>query len=75
MVCLLWDRQFMKIGQTGRIVSVPKGHTGKVGVQFDERPSRKLEELHRPHALVDWCDCKCGLASALMFSGFRLLWL
>ncbi|KAH8944621.1 hypothetical protein BDL97_13G121600 [Sphagnum fallax] len=49
-------RQFMKIGQTGRIVSVPKGHTGKVGVQFDERPSRKLEELHRPHALVDWCD-------------------
>jgi len=49
-------RQFMKIGQTGRIVSVPKGHTGKVGVQFDERPSKKLEELHRPHALVDWCD-------------------
>jgi SpoVK/Ycf46/Vps4 family AAA+-type ATPase len=58
-------KQVLKVGQKGRIVSVPKGHTGKVGVQFEsydrrsEEPlktNKKLEEIHRTAPLVDWCD-------------------
>lgn len=57
----------LKVGQKGRIVSVPKGHSGKVGVQFESydrkceefmKTNRKLEEFHRTATLVDWCDCK-----------------
>jgi len=62
----------LKVGQKGRIVSVPKGHSGKVGVQFEsfdrkcEEPmktNKKLEEVHRATPLVHWCDCKhyCNL--------------
>lgn len=57
----------LKVGQRGRIVSVPKGHTGKVGVQFESfdrkceesmKTNKKLEEVHRTTPLVDWCDCE-----------------
>ncbi|XP_024376047.1 uncharacterized protein [Physcomitrium patens] len=58
-------RQVLKVGQKGRIVSVPKGHTGKVGVQFESsdrrseeslKTNKKLEEVLRATPLVDWCD-------------------
>ncbi|KAG0588419.1 hypothetical protein KC19_2G241400 [Ceratodon purpureus] len=58
-------RQVLKVGQKGRIVSVPKGHTGKVGVQFESydrrceeslKTNKKLEEIHRIAPLIDWCD-------------------
>jgi hypothetical protein len=63
----VWYRQIPKAGQRGRVVSIPKHMTGKVGVKFDkmDNPSdntskdeKKTEETQKGHNLIEWCDCE-----------------
>ncbi|CAM6095308.1 unnamed protein product [Calypogeia fissa] len=58
-------RQILKAGQRGRVVSVPKHMTSKVGVKFDRNDSpadsiskdeKQSEDTQKGDNLIEWCD-------------------